>query len=95
MPCARRYAAVPRVATSEKPSSARSRAIGSTFGLSSLFTLMNACPESGSRWPAPICALANAVPKCRAAHHLAGRLHLGPEDRVDAGEAHEREHRAS
>ena len=29
----------------------------------------------------------------RAAHDLAGRLHLGPEDRVDAGEAHEREHR--
>ena len=30
----------------------------------------------------------------RAAHHLAGGLHLRPEDRVDAREADEREHRA-
>ena len=30
----------------------------------------------------------------RSAHHLAGRLHLGSENRVDAGETDEREHRA-
>ena len=33
-----------------------------TFGLSSLLTLMNAAPDSGSRCPAPSCALAKAVP---------------------------------
>jgi len=51
-PAARRCSAVPRVATSRNPSDARSRAIGTTAGLSLLFTLMNAAPLSGSRWPA-------------------------------------------
>ena len=34
-----------------------------------------------------------AAERRRAAHDLAGRLHLGPENRVDAREPHEREHR--
>ena len=86
---------MPRVAIRWKPSSARSRAIGSRFALSSLLTLTNAVPRSGSRCPTDSCAFANATPKLRRpAHHLAGRLHLGPENRVDAREPHEREHRA-
>ncbi len=48
-PCARRYAAVPRVATSRKPRLESSRAIGTTPALSRLFTLMNAVPSCGSR----------------------------------------------
>ena len=44
--------------------------------------------------PAPICALAKALPKSRVdAHDLAGGLHLRPEDRVHAREAREGEHR--
>ncbi len=50
-------------------------------------------PDCGRRAPAAACAFANAAGKSGAiAHHLAGGAHLGPEQRVGAGEAVEREH---
>ena len=57
---------MPRVAASVNPSCARSRAIGSTVGLSLLFTLMKTQPRSGRRWPAAIIALPKAAPKLSA-----------------------------
>ena len=49
---------------------------------------------SGSSCPAPKLRLGERrAERLGAAHHLARRLHLRPEDRVDAGEPHEREHR--
>ena len=50
--------AVPAEASNENPNPARSRAIGRTFALSSLLTLMKAVPLSGNFWPAASCALA-------------------------------------
>jgi hypothetical protein len=55
-----------------------------------LLTLMYTVPLDGSFTPAASCAFAKALPKVAPAHDLAGRLHLGPEDRVDPGEADER-----
>ena len=57
-------------------------------------TERNAVPSSGNGVPAPICALAKAIPKSGAdAHHLAGAAHLRAEHRVLAGELGEREDR--
>ena len=51
-------------------------------------------PAVGSGRPAARSAFANAVGRSAArGHHLAGRAHLGPEHRVAAGEARERQHR--
>ena len=75
------------------PSSARSRAIGSTFGLSSLLTLMKAGPRAAVAAPPRAAPWRTPRRIVGAAHHLAGGLHLRAEDRVDAGEAHERKHR--
>jgi hypothetical protein len=49
-----------------KPSAAKPCAIGSTSVLSSLLTLTQTAPCSGSRWPAPSIALTNAMPKLSA-----------------------------
>ena len=52
------------------------------------------CPCCGSVLPAPAWLFANAMPNDAVdAHHLAGRAHLGAEERVDVGEAVERQHR--
>jgi hypothetical protein len=50
-------AAVPRVATSWKPASCRSRAISTALGLSLSLTLMKTLPELGSLTLAASCAL--------------------------------------
>ena len=56
--------AVPAVATSEKPSAARSFATGTTAALSTSRTEMKALPlAAGIFSPAPICAFMNASPK--------------------------------
>ena len=86
--------AVPRVAMISKPRSCSRLAIPMAAGLSPSATVMNTVPSSGSCAPAAAWALANAVGKSRGdPHHLAGRAHLGPEQRVGAGEAVERQHR--
>ncbi len=62
-PFCRRNAAVPFVAASVKPSCARSRATGSTVGLSLSFTEMKTQPLSGRPCPAPCIAFMKATPK--------------------------------
>jgi hypothetical protein len=63
MPCDLSTPAVPRVATSVKPSSARSLAMCTAATLSPSRTLMKARPPCGSFTPAPICDLTNASAK--------------------------------
>ena len=63
MPCDFRIAAVPRVASSEKPSSTRSSATCTAACLSASRTLMKALPPCGSRTPAASCDFTNASPK--------------------------------
>ena len=87
-------AAVPRVATIAKPRSCSCAAMPTAPALSESVTVRNTVPLRGSRAPAAACAFANAAGKsCGHAHHLAGRAHLRPEQRVRAGEAVERHHR--
>ena len=82
------------VAISSKPIATSPRAIGSSTALSSSRTLINTHPR------------VRQIRRCRQlglgkrhrersidSHHLAGRFHLGAEDRVDAGKSPERKHR--
>ena len=62
-PCCRRNAAVPRVATTEKPFSANCLAIGRVAGLSRSRTLKKTLPVSGKIFPAANCALTKAMAK--------------------------------
>ena len=62
-PRARRYRAVPSVATIRNPSSWKRRTIGTTVALSESFTVTKIAPSSGRLPSAAICALANAIPK--------------------------------
>ena len=69
------------------------RATWQAAALSSSATLMNARPRSGSAKPARGQRLAERERHAHGdAHHLAGRAHLRPEDRVDARELGERKH---
>ena len=93
MPSSASAIAVPAVATSSKPSSSSARATGSTADLVAVAHAEERAPPVGSRAPAARSAFANAVGEVAGArHHLAGRAHLGPEHRVGAGEARERQH---
>ncbi len=61
-PAAASAAAVPRVATSSKPSSASIFAVSTARGLSLFLTLMNARPDAGSFTPAASWLFTNASP---------------------------------
>jgi hypothetical protein len=52
---------VPPVASTPKPSSTNSFAVGRMRSLSLSLTEMNTAPDFGSSAPAPSCALANAT----------------------------------
>ena len=86
---------MPRVATSVKPSS---RQVARDRQQVRLVVVVDADERGAAlRQPLPDRQLRlreRDAEVVDAAHHLAGRLHLGPENRVDAGEPHEREHRA-
>ena len=62
-PAARRWAAVPRVATSVKPQAASRRATATTASFATSGTERKALPAVGRSVPAPTCALAKAAPK--------------------------------
>ena len=82
------------VATSVKPARARRCAVGSTAALSSSRTLMKTAPLGRQDRAGGDLRLGEGGAEGRVdAHHLAGRLHLRAEQRVDAGELGEREHR--
>ena len=85
MPLRRSTSAVPAVATISNPRSA-SRFTGKTIArLSRLATETNTRPFVGSDPYDAVCDFANAGPNDGVdAHHLAGRLHLRAEQRVDA-----------
>ena len=62
--------------------------------LSESFTEMNTVPLHGQHLAGAELALDEGHGEVAVdAHHLAGRAHLRPEDRIDAGEARERKHR--
>ena len=65
MPASAIAAAVPRVATSEKPSACRSRATTTARALSVLRTVMQTVPFVGRREPAPSWLFSIASPKVR------------------------------
>ncbi len=93
-PCARRYAAVPRVATSLNPSSASWRAIGRRGRLVLVVDADERRPALREMLAGPHLGLRERRPeRFGAAHDLAGRFHLGTEQRVDAREPDERKHR--
>ena len=93
-PCARRYPAVPSVAAMEKPSALKARATPSPPGLSRSASDRNTVPVSGRRDPGGHLALGEGQAEGDVdAHDLTGRSHLGPEQRVHAGEAVEGQHR--
>ena len=63
MPASAIAAAVPRVATSWKPSACSSRATATARGLSPFFTVMQTVPRVGRREPAPSWLFSIASPK--------------------------------
>ena len=94
MPARSSTPAVPFVASRRNPRSA-SRFAGKTIArLSRLATDTNTVPLVGRPAPVATSAFASAIPGSRVdPHDLAGRLHLRPEDGVDAGEPAERQDR--
>src|SRR5262249_32228413 len=77
-----------------KPSVARSLAASTMRGLSLSLTETNTVPSAGQPRAAADLALGEGGGKrVVEPHDLAGRAHLRPQHRVDAGEAGEREHR--
>ena len=86
--------AVPLVATISKPRSCSAIATPAAAGLSPSVTVMKTVPLVGQlRAGGRLRLRERGREVARDAHHLAGRAHLRPEQRVGAGEAVERQHR--
>ena len=94
MPFSLRYFWVPAVATIVEAGGLElARWHSRISGLSSSRTETNTVPSRGTLLPAPICDLGEGHGVVGVeADDFAGRLHLGAEHGVDAGEAVEGEH---
>ena len=94
MPLASRCRLVPRVAMILKPIASSWRTGATMRSLSASLTETNTVPSHRQDLTGAELALAEGHGEVAVdAHDLAGRAHLRPEHRVDAGEAREREHR--